>query len=74
MTKSELLEQIEQKNEEINSLHNQIEQLERYKKYEDGANELRAMYDSYVLAGFSNEEAFALLNTMLAASMKPRLF
>lgn len=77
MTKNELLEQIEQKNAEISELHKEIEKLDRYKQYADGADEMKALYDSFIHAGFSEAEAFTLTVTMIksaAVMMKPRLF
>lgn len=60
-TKAMLLEEIEQKNEELKGLKKEIEKLEKYKQYEDMANELKAMYDSFVNSGFDETQAFKLM-------------
>ena len=63
-TKTELLEEIENKNNEIRALKKDIEKLERFKQYEETANEIAAIRDSFVAAGFSKTEAFMLTNNM----------
>lgn len=35
--------------------------LEKYKQYEEAANELKAMHDSFMNAGFSRDEASRLM-------------
>lgn len=70
MTKNELMELIEQKNEEIAGLNKEIKKLEKYKQYEETAEETKAILDSFVNAGFSEEQAFTLITTMLANACK----
>ena len=57
-TKAELLD-------EIAALKKQVEDLERYKKYEEMANELYAIHQSFVNAGFDEDMASKLLLTTL---------
>lgn len=69
-TKAELMEEIKARNDEIKNLKKEIERLDRYKVYEESANELAAIRESYINAGFSKTEAFELSKMMmqLAAS------
>lgn len=62
-TKSELIE-------EINKLREDLVRLEKYRKYDEGAEELKAIHDSYVRAGFTEEQAFTLLITAMKMQMK----
>lgn len=77
-TKADLMKEIKQKNSEIQELKEEIENLERYKQYADMANEMKAMQDNYVNAGFSEDQAFTLtlkaLEVAGAMVAKPRLF
>lgn len=73
-TKNELLEEIEQKNEELKNLKSEVEKLEKYKKYDDCANEIRAMYQSFVNSGFTEEQAFEILTITLNNSTKKTIF
>lgn len=73
-TKNELLEEIEQKNEELKSLKEEMKNLEKYKQYDDCANEVRAMYQSFVNSGFSEEQSFQILTITLNNSTKRTLF
>lgn len=60
-TKAELLE-------EIKDLKAEVERLDRYKKYEESASEMKAMYDAFVNEGFTSEQAFALVQQMISAA------
>lgn len=64
-TKNELLEEIEQKNTEIAELNEEIKKFDKYKQYDESADELRALFDSFVRTGFSDDQAFALLQTIM---------
>ena len=64
-TKAMLEEELEQKKSEIEDLKKELEKAEKYKQYEDAAGELKAIYDSCVNAGFNEDQAFVLLNTMI---------
>ena len=64
-TKKELLEMIKEKEADIKSLHEEIDKLEKYKQYDDNAMEIKALYDSYVNAGFTDRQAFELLKILI---------
>lgn len=74
-TKNEPLEEIEQKNEEIEILKADIEKLEKYRKYDEMADEVKAINDSFVRSGFTEQQAFELTKSALkAAAGRPTLF
>lgn len=74
-TKNELLEEIEQKNGEIEVLKADIEKLEKYRKYDEMADEIKAINDSFVRSGFTEQQAFELTKGALkAAAGRPTLF
>ena len=64
-TKAMLEEELEQKKTEIEDLKKELEKTEKHKQYDDAAGELKAIYDSCVNAGFNEDQAFVLLNTMI---------
>lgn len=71
-TKAELMEEINVRNKEIEKLNEEIKKLERYKVYQDSADELAAVRLSYIKAGFSEAEAFELTKMMIQmASVSP---
>lgn len=71
-TKAELLEEIEQKNSEIEKLESEIERLEKSGKYKENADELKALHDGYIEAGFNENQAFMLVHTLLNNATKPK--
>ena len=74
-TKNELLEEIEQKNVEIEMLKADVEKLEKYRKYDEMADEIKAINDSFVRSGFTEQQAFELTRgTVTAAAGRPTLF
>lgn len=74
-TKNELLEEIEQKNGEIKVLKADIEKIEKYRKYDEMADEIKAINDSFVRSGFTEQQAFELTKGALkAAAGRPTLF
>ena len=74
-TKNELLEEIEQKNEEIEVLKTDIEKLEKYRKYDEMSDEVKAINDSFVRSGFTEQQAFELTRgAVTAAAGEPTLF
>lgn len=73
-TKNELLEEIEQKNEELKSLKSEVKKLENYRKYDDCANEIRTVYQSFVNSGFTEEQAFEILTITLNNQTKKTIF
>ena len=64
-TKAELLEMIERREEEIKALKTDIDRLEKYKQYDDMANELYAAYESLKNSGFDDEKAYEIFKIML---------
>lgn len=74
-TKNELIEEIEQKNGEIEVLKADIKKLEKYRKYDEMADEIKAINDSFVCSGFTERQAFELTKAALkAAAGRPTLF
>jgi DNA-binding protein H-NS len=74
-TKKELLELIKEKEKEIGELKEQAKKAEQYEQFEDSARDFKALYDSFVKAGFSEEQAFTLVHTSMGAVLgKPSLF
>ena len=69
-TKKELLEMIEEKEADINSLHKEIDNLEKYKLMDDSADEIRRMYDSYINVGFTDNQAFELVRIILSTTIQ----
>jgi lipid A disaccharide synthetase len=64
-TKAELLEEITQKNSEIENLKKEIAILDKYKQYKDMADEFKAMHTALEVSGFTSEQAFDLLKDLL---------
>jgi hypothetical protein len=54
----------------VKELQNKIETFERYKQYDEMADEMAAMKNAYIQAGFSKEEAFELLIESIKAAAK----
>ncbi len=74
-TKNELLEEIEQKNEEIEVLKVDIEKLEKYRKYDEIAEEVKTINDSFVRSGFTEQQAFELTKGAVTVVVgRPTLF
>ena len=68
-TKTELLEEIEAKNKEIKDLRVEVEKLERYKKYEDMADEIAAMREAFVNSGFSKSESYDMAKSLFTLAV-----
>ena len=64
-TKAELMDELKAKNDEIKTLNEEIKKLDRYKVYQDAADDLAAFRLSYINAGFSEAEAFELTKMVL---------
>lgn len=64
-TKTELLEEIKAKNNEIESLKNEVKKLERFKQYEEMTDEVAAVRDSFVNSGFTKTEAFEITKALI---------
>ena len=78
-TKAELLEELDNVKNAKAELEKELKNLEKYKQYEDAAGEVHALYTSFVMAGFTEDQAFELLKAMMQnagqinfnASIKP---
>ena len=69
MTKTELIEEIEAARTHIEAMEGQLKNLEKYKQYEEAADELKAMHTALMNSGFTNEQAFDLLKTTMQSMM-----
>lgn len=69
-TKAELLEELEQTQKTVDDLKKEIKNLEKYKVVRETADELKAFHTAFVDAGFTDAQAFKLLETF-TASMLP---
>lgn len=65
MTKAELLEEIEIANDHIHQMETQLKNLEKYKQYEDMANEMKALHTAFMNSGFSDEQAFDMVKMLI---------
>lgn len=72
-TKAELLEELEQANQNVRDLKNEIKNLERYKQYENAADELKALYTAFMNSGFTNEQAFEMLKMLVGPTVSAAL-
>lgn len=70
MKKEELIKKIEEQTEEIADAKNELANLEKYKQYADMADELHGIYRSFINSGFTNDQAFELLNTLITQQME----
>lgn len=73
-TREELMKEIETKNKEIKDLKNDIAKLDRFKQYEDSANETAAVRDAFVAAGFTKAEAFELTKGIMNVAFGAKVF
>lgn len=64
-TKAMLEEELEQKRAEIEELKKELVKVEKYKQYDDMAGEIKAIYDSFVNAGFNEDQAYEILIILL---------
>ena len=60
-----ILKAIEEKQKEIDDLHKELARLEKYKQYDETADEFKAIHTSFMNAGFSDEQAFALIQSII---------
>lgn len=74
----ELTQQIkelhEKQTEEMRSLEEQREEALKTEKYDEAAVELHNMYDSYIKAGFTEEQAWTLTLTLVQNGTKRSIF
>ena len=64
-TKAMPEEELEQKKNEIEELKKELVKVEKYKQYDDMAGEIKAIYDSFVNAGFNRDQAYEILIILL---------
>lgn len=69
MTKAELIEEIEIAHNHIVEMETQLKNLEKYKQYEEAADEIKAIHTALMDSGFTNEQAFDLLKTTMQSMM-----
>lgn len=71
----EMLKEIEINTQKIGDLRKEMMRLEKYKQYEESANEIYVIKESFVNAGFTDEKALMLLLKVIdSASSTPILF
>lgn len=59
--------EIQKKAREIDALKKEIEKLEKYKQYDEAITETKVVMDSFIRAGFTEEQAFDMVKTMFIA-------
>jgi len=64
----------EKQTEEMRQLEQEREEALKTEKYDEGATELKNLYDSYVRAGFTEEQAWELVTIMVSNGTKRTLF
>jgi hypothetical protein len=65
-----LREEIHRLNGEIETLETTVKRLEKYKEYDQSSEELKAVMDSYIRVGFSEDQAFTLLQMVVAHALQ----
>lgn len=69
MTKKELIEFIEGKQEEIRELRKHLDAIGELEVYADVADKIKGMYDKLVNRGFSEPDALNLVDTMISSGI-----
>lgn len=64
----------EKQTEEMRSLEEQREQAIKDEKYDESAKELFNIYQSYIKAGFTEEQAWMLVTIQITNATKRTLF
>ena len=64
-TKERLIEKLEEVEKERDRLKSDISKLKKYEKYEETADELGAMRDAFVNSGFTDDQAFQIIITLV---------
>ena len=57
---------------EIQALKTQLEAKKKEEKHDDCANEIRNLYNSFVKAGFTEDQAMVLTSNIVINGAKPR--
>lgn len=70
----QVMELHKKQNEEMKALEEQREEALNAEKYDDAAAELYKMYDSYIKAGFTEEQAWKLTEILVTNSTKKGIF
>lgn len=69
MTKKELLEVIDNKEEELGTLRERLASVEELEAYNDIADKVKGMYDKLVDKGFKSTEAIEIVETMISSGV-----
>lgn len=69
MTKAQMVEEIKCAHEHIREMEAKLEDLQKYEKYKDAADEIKAIHTALMDSGFTNEQAFDLLKTTMQSMM-----
>lgn len=64
-TKAELIEEIKIAHEHIREMEGRLERMDKYKQYEDMADEMKAIHTALMNSGFTNDQAFELMKTAI---------
>lgn len=67
-TKNELIKELTKAKENVEKLKEALINIEKRKKYDEAALETKAMYDSFINAGFTEAQAFSIIMNMISAS------
>lgn len=70
----QVMELHKKQTEEMKALEEQREEALKVEKYNDAAVELYKMYDSYIKAGFTEEQAWKLTEILVNNSTKKGIF
>lgn len=57
---------------EIDELKKELARLKKYEQYAESAEDTKAIYDSFVDAGFTEDQAFTLLCIFVKSAVSPR--
>lgn len=66
ISKESLMREINEKAKEIDILKQKVEGLEKDHQYDESANETKALMDSFIRAGFTEEQAFQMVMNLIA--------
>ena len=69
LTREELLEEIQKKNDEIKKLKDDMKQLEKLKELDKCTLEIKALYDGFVRVGFTEEQSFEFVKISLSKNV-----